>query len=243
VTVQTRALHYQADGLAMTGWLAQDDGRTDRRAGVLVFPAAPGLGTQVRDAAERLAGLGYVALGCDLYGGGRFFDDVDEALVLLAPLRTHAEGVRARAGGALAALAAQPTVDPARVAAIGYCFGGIMALELARGGADLAAVVGFHTPLRAIDPSRPIHIKGQVLICTGSEDREANLQDRAAFEAEMRQGGVDWRMSLYGGVYHSFTNPDADSYGKPDYARYNARAHARSWQEMLTLFDESLGPV
>jgi len=243
LTIKTQELHYEADGLSMTGWLARDEERSHRGPAVLIFPAAPGLGPQVRNAAERLAALGYVALGCDLYGGARFFDDVDEALVLLNPLRRRADGIRARAGAALAALAAQPWVDPARIAAIGYCFGGIMSLELARSGAALGAVVGFHTPLRAVNPDDPIHIKGQVLICTGSEDREANLQDRAAFEAEMRKGGVDWRMSVYGGVYHSFTNPDADRYNKPDYARYNPRAHERSWQEMLTLFDEALGPV
>jgi dienelactone hydrolase len=117
--ITAQKLQYQADGLEMSGWLAQDDRRTDQRPAVLVFPAAPGLGMQVREAAERLAALGYVALGCDLYGGGRFFDDVDEALMLLTPLRTRADGVRARAGAALAALVAQPVVDPARVAAIG----------------------------------------------------------------------------------------------------------------------------
>ena len=241
--IETTTLAYRADGLAMEGWLAFDPGATAPRPGVLVFPALPGLGVQVRNAAERLAELGYVGLGCDLYGGGRFYDDVEEAAKALNPIRNDPIATRRRARGALDALVARPEVDPARIAAIGYCFGGVCSLELARDGAPLAAVVGFHTPLRTTRPEDAPNITAAILICTGSEDREANVDDRATFEAEMRAGGVaDWRLSVYGGVYHSFTNPDADSYGKLDYARYDPRAHARSWAEMLTLFDEVFAP-
>lgn len=228
---------YRADGLQMLGHLAVEpaDGR---RPGVLVYPAAPGLGVQVKESAEALARLGYVAMGCDLYGEGRFFDDIDQAMGLLGPLRARPDGIRARSEGARAALAARPEVDPQKIAAIGYCFGGVMALELARTGCPLAAVVGFHTPLKPGSPADDRKIRAKVLICTGSEDREAPPADRVAFERAMTLAGVDWRMSVYGGVYHSFTNPDADSYGKPDYARYDAKARWRSWAEMLGLFDE-----
>jgi len=230
---------YEADGLAMQGWLALPEGQGPF-PGVLVFPAAPGLGTQIRTSTEALAKLGYAALGCDLYGDGTFFDDIDDAMALLVALRGRPDGVLRRARGAFDAFIALPAIDRARVASIGYCLGGLSSLELARSGARLAAVVGFHTPLgtRNIDDAR--NITARILICTGSEDREAGTEARAAFEQEMRHGGVaDWRISLYGNVYHSFTNPDADGYGKPDYARYDARAHRRSWNEMCALLDEA----
>ena len=241
--MRTEAIAYEADGLAMEGWLAFEEGFTAHRPGVLVFPAMPGIGTQVRNAAERLASEGYVALGCDLYGGGRFYDDLQMAGGLLSELRKRLDRVRARAAGGLRALIARPEVDPSRIAAIGYCFGGVMALELARSGADIAAVAGFHTPLGTSRPEDARNIKGKILICTGSKDVEANAAERGDFEAEMDAGGVDWRLSLYGGVYHSFTNPDADAYLKPDYARYDKAAHERSWKEMLMLFDEAIGSV
>jgi dienelactone hydrolase len=239
----THALPYRADGLAMSGWLAWNETATERRPGVLVFPAAPGLGVQVKAAAERLAGLGYVALGCDLYGEGRFYDEIDEAMALLTALRTRLDGVRARARGGFDALCALPQVDTSRIAAIGYCFGGLMSLELARSGADLAAVAGFHSPLeteRPQDAAAMTAMTAKILICTGSKDITAGPHAREAFGQEMDAAGVDWRMSVYGGVYHSFTNPDADGYGKPGYARYDKRAHERSWREMLALFDETI---
>jgi dienelactone hydrolase len=236
--MRTMTLDYEADGLAMQGWLAWDDAAAGPRPGVLVFPAMPGIGVQTRQSAERLAAAGYTALACDLYGNGAFYE-VDEAVPLLVALRARLEGIRARSRGAFDALRAQPMTDPARIAAIGYCFGGVSALELARDGADLAAVVGFHTPLRAARPQDARNIQAAILICTGSEDREANAEDREIFAQEMREGDVrDWRLSLYGNAYHSFTNPDADSYGKPDYARYDKRAHQRSWTEMSMLLAE-----
>jgi dienelactone hydrolase len=240
--LRTGILEYQADGLAMAGWLAYDEACPGPRPGVLVFPAAPGLGSQVRNAALRLAELGYVALGCDLYGGGRFFDGIEPPIDLLSDLRARLSGVRDRANGAMEALSRHAKVDASRIAAIGYCFGGVMALELARSGAPLAAAIGFHTPLLTERPQDAKNIKGRILICTGSEDREAGSDARAAFEAEMRAGGVDWHLSLYGGVYHSFTNPDAGFYQKPDYARYDPYAHERSWREMLDLLEEVFSP-
>lgn len=159
---------------------------------------------------------------------------------LLAALRQRVDGIRVRSRGAFHALAAQPVVDPQRIAAIGYCFGGVSSLELARDGADIVALVGFHIPLRTTRPDDARNIKAAILICTGSKDREATVEDRAAFKQEMRDGGVaDRRISLYDNVWHSFINPDADSYGKPDYARYDAHAHRRSWAEMSTFLAET----
>jgi dienelactone hydrolase len=127
------------------------------------------------------------------------------------------------------------------VAAIGFCFGGTMALELARSGADLAAVTGFHSGLATKKPEDARNIKGHVLVCLGADDPSIGADQRAAFEAEMKAGGVEYQLHLYGGVVHSFTNPEADAMRRPEFARYDGRADTRSWASMLALFDEVMG--
>jgi len=146
----------------------------------------------------------------------------------------------ARAG--LEILLAQAEVDPAKVAAIGYCFGGTMALELARGGADLAVVVGFHSGLSTQRPAQAGAVKAGILVCIGADDPLVPVEQRAAFEQEMRGAAVDWRMDIYGGAVHSFTNPNADLASIPGVA-YNQLADDRSWRAMLDFFDERFGPV
>ncbi len=240
--MHTETVEYQADGLRMLGHLATDAAPSGgRRPGVLVFPEAFGLSVHAKQRAERLAGLGYVAMAGDLHGEQYLTKGLDEALGLIGPLREDPARIRARAEGALAALLAHPEVDPDRIAAIGYCFGGTMALELARGGAKLGAVVGFHSGLATKAPQDASRITGKVLVCIGADDPSIDGPARAAFEAEMRQGKVNWQMSVYGGVVHSFTNPEADKMGRPAFAAYNAQADARSWSEMRTLFDEVFG--
>jgi dienelactone hydrolase len=132
--------------------------------------------------------------------------------------------------------------DEARVAAIGYCFGGTMALELARSGADVHAVVGFHSGLGTARPEDAANIKGKVLVQIGTEDALIPADQRADFEAEMRAGGVDWRMLLYGNAEHSFTNEAASSFNLPGIV-YDELADKRSWRAMLDLFDETFSPV
>ncbi len=231
-------LSYQADGLSMKSELFVAEAGASGRPGILVFPEAFGLGEHARARAERLAGLGFVALACDLHGGATVHDDLDTARGLIGALRADPLRTRARAKGGLDALLGRPEVDPARIAAIGYCFGGTMALELARSGADIAGVVGFHSGLATEAPQDAKHIRGRVLVCIGADDPGIDPAQRQAFEEEMRAGNVDWQMSLYGGVVHSFTNPAADRLGRPDFARYDAKADRRSWTEMMNLFDE-----
>lgn len=131
----------------------------------------------------------------------------------------------------------EPTVDPTKVAALGYCFGGTVALELARTGADIKAVVGFHPGLGSPRPEDSRNIKGKVLMCVGNNDPLVPQEQRRAFEEELTSAGVDWQMHLYGGVVHSFTHPRADRAGLL-YIRYDERADKRSWKAMLDLLDE-----
>ncbi len=232
-------LTYNADGLAMRSQLFFDPA-PGPRAGVLVFPEAFGLGDHAIGRAKRLADLGYVALACDLHGEGRFVDDLQEALSLLQPLFDDPSRTRARASGALQALTARPEVDASRVAAIGFCFP--MPLELARSGADLKAVVGFHTILSTSAPRNDARaIKARVLVCIGADDPFIPPEQRAAFESEMRDAAVDWQMHLYGRTVHSFTNREAAKRNMPDEIRYSTEADSQSWASLRELFSETLG--
>ena len=181
--------------------------------------------------------MGYVALASDLHGDGRLIDGLEEAIGLLQPLYAEPARTRARAGAGLAALAARPEVDADRIGAIGFCFGGTMALELARSGAAIKAVVGFHSGLATTAPKTDAKaIRAKILVCIGADDPFIPPDQRATFEAEMRDAGVDWQMHLYGGTVHSFTNQEAAKRNKPEAIRYSAEADARSWASMEQLF-------
>jgi dienelactone hydrolase len=236
------SLTYTADGLTMHSELYFEAGVTGKRPGILVFPEAFGLSEHAKSRAQRLAALGYVALACDLHGEGKIIGDLDTVMGIIGPLMAAPEHTRARAQGGLTALLARPEVEPSQIAAIGYCFGGTMSFELARSGAPIAGAVGFHSGLGTAAPQDAKNIKGKILACIGADDPGVNADQRAAFEAEMRAGKVDWQLNLYGGVVHSFTNPDADKLGRPDFARYDAKADTRSWTEMINFFNEIFTP-
>lgn len=235
--MQAELVHYAADGLAMAGRLYRDPARVGARPGVLVFPDAMGISGHTTDRAMRLAERGYVALACDLHGDGRYTEDLAEVMELLSPLQRSPERMRSRARGAFDLLLAQGDVDGARVAAIGYCIGGGIALELARDGAELAGAVAFHGQITTSHPDGAAHVRGKVLLSLGADDPYVPLKHRLRFEEEMRDAGVDWRMHLYGGVVHSFTIPGAERH-QPDANRYDPGADKRSWKEMLDFLDE-----
>ncbi len=234
-------LNYEADGLAMRGEFFAPEGE-GTRAAVLVFPEAFGLSEHAISRAKRLAELGFAALACDLHGEGQLIDDLPTAIGMVGGLIKAPDRIRDRSASALRALTARPEVDPARVAAIGFCFGGTMALELARSGAEVKAVVGFHSGLGTEAPRTDAKsIKGRVLVCIGADDPMIDAAQRADFEGEMRDAGVDWQMHLYGRTVHSFTNQGAGRRNMPDAIRYSPEADARSWAAMRELFGETLG--
>jgi dienelactone hydrolase len=237
MVTERRDIAYEVEGLEMIGRLALPDG-SDRRPAVLIAHEGNGLDDFQKTRADRFAELGYVALALDYHGGGRPLTDRSRINERLDRLSNDPSYARRVAAAGLAVLLDQPRSDPARVAAVGYCFGGSLVLELARAGADLKAVVGFHPGLydRRDDSSA---IRAAVLVCVGAEDPLIPIGDRIAFEDEMRDAGVDWRMIVYGGVKHSFTNPNIDALGIAALA-YNARADRQSWRAMLDLFDDVL---
>lgn len=237
--MKTEDIEYHADGARLVGYLAVDDSKPGRRPGVLVAPEGGGLVDLTKSIARRLAEAGYVAFAMDYYGDGKPLPDMTQAMPRIMAFMADPGGIRARASGALAVLAGQPQTDPDRLAAIGYCFGGTTVLELARSGADVKAVVGFHSGLSTARPQDAGQIRGKVLACIGALDPIIPPDQRAAFEQEMTDGGVDWRMNLYGGAGHSFTNPDVGALGRPGF-EYHAETDRRSWRAMLDLFDETL---
>jgi dienelactone hydrolase len=228
-------IEYSYEGLRLVGHLAVDDGRPGTRPAVLISHDAGGLSQHPKTTARRLAELGYVAFALDYYGDGEPLppEQIGPRFNEMAgnPLRT-----RGIAQASLEVLLGNEYADSSRVAAIGYCFGGTMALELARGGADLQAVVGFHSGLATTLPAEAGILTATVLVCIGADDPIIPPAQRLAFEEEMRGAGVDWRMDLYGGAVHSFTSPGAD--GSNPAIRYDRRADELSWKAMTDLFTE-----
>ena len=229
---------YEVDGIEMVGHLAFDDSVTGARAAVLVSHEGNGLGPHSKGKAERLAELGYCAFALDYHGGGALLP-IEEAGPKLTPMMEDLSITRRRALAGLDVLLAQPQADPDRLAAIGFCWGGAMSLEVARAHPNLKAMVGFH-PSMTISPDSK-DIKASVLMCVGTDDPFLPLADRLAFEEHMKDAGVaDWQIEVYGGIGHSFTNPDVDAMGIPG-LKFDAVADARSWQSMLRLFGETIG--
>lgn len=234
--VVTEVVPYTQNGTALKGFLAYDDAIAGKRPGVLVVHEYWGLNEFAKQRAEKLAEMGYVALAADMYGEGKVTQNPEEAMQLAGHIRSTPL-MRARVQAALQALTAQKLVDPQRLAAIGFCFGGTTVLELAYSGAPVRGVVSFHGGLTIPKPEDKQNIKASFLILHGADDPHIKPEDIAAFQEAMRQVGADWQMNIYGGAVHSFANPAAGS-DKSKGVAYNPKAAARSWQAMQLFLQE-----
>jgi dienelactone hydrolase len=235
--LRTEPVVYKQGDAVLEGYLAYDDSFQGKRPGVLVAHEWWGHNAYARQRAEQLAGLGYVAFALDIYGKGVSAKDAQEAAAMAGRYKGDRALLRARAAAALDVLKKSPLVDPQRLAAIGYCFGGTTVLELARSGADLRGVVSFHGDLSSPSPADSRQIKAKVLALHGADDPFVPPAQVAAFEDEMRKGGVNWQLVVYGGAVHTFTNPAAGNDPSRG-AAYNASADRRSWQAMKDFFAE-----
>jgi len=238
--MKTQDIEYHVAGTRYVGCYAVDETRAGKRPGVLVAPEGGGLVELTKSIAGRLAQAGFAAFAMDYYGDGQPLADMNQVMGRLGPWMADPAGIRQIATAALRVLTDQPETDAARLAAIGYCFGGTTVLELGRSGADLKAIVGFHSGLATARPADAANIKAKVLVCIGADDPIIPPEQRAAFEAEMNAGKVDWRMNLYGGAGHSFTNPEVGRLERPGFA-YHQPTDRRSWAAMMDLFGEALG--
>lgn len=239
--LRTETVEYKQGDTVLEGYLAYDDSVKGKVPGVLIVHEWTGLGPYVKKRAEQIAGLGYVGFAVDIYGKGVRPKDSKEAAAQAAIYRGDRALMRARAQAGLDQLKKYKFVDPARIAAIGYCFGGGTALELARSGADIAGAVSFHGNLDTPRPEDAKNIKAKILVCHGADDPYVNAEQVAGFQNEMRAGGVDWQMNIYGNAVHSFTNPDSGNDSSAG-AAYNKEADRRSWEAMKSFFKEIFLP-
>jgi dienelactone hydrolase len=237
--VKTEAVEYKDGAVTLEGQLAYDDAAKGPQPLVLVVHEWWGLNDYAKGRARQLAELGYVAFAVDMYGKGVLAKDANEAGALAGKMRGDRKAMRQRIAAALDAVKGNPRVDPKRIAAIGYCFGGTVVLELARSGADIAGVVSFHGGLDTPEPADARNTKCKVLVLSGADDRSVPMAQVSAFEEEMRGGKVDYAVTLYGGAVHAFTNPASGNDPTKNVA-YNEKADKRSWQAMKDFFVEIL---
>lgn len=233
-----RTVEYRQGDTVLEGYLAYDDSVKGKRPGVLVIHEWGGLGAYEKGRAHQLAELGYVAFAADIYGKGVRPAGPELAAKEAAKYRGSDRSLlRARGAAGLDTLAKLPQVDPERLAAIGYCFGGTAALELARSGAKLNGVVSFHGGLNTPNPSDAKNIHGRVLVLHGADDPYVKPEEVDVFQKEMRQAKVDWQMNYYGGAVHSFSNPRSGNDPSKG-AAYDKNADQRSWEAMKLFFGE-----
>ena len=238
--IQTREVPYTAaDGTRLVGYHAWDDAISGPRPGVIVVHEWWGLNDYAKRRARDLAALGYSALAVDMYGDGRNTQHPDDAKAFMNAALADPAIPKARFQAGLDLLQAQPQTDPARLAAIGYCFGGKVVLDMARQGLPLAAVVSFHGALVTATPATPGSVKAKVLVEHGAADSFITPEQIAAFKAEMDQAGADYRFVELPGAKHGFSNPDADAHkGHGLDLGYQKEADERSWADMQALFKE-----
>lgn len=229
-----KSVTYANQGATFNGYLAYDENIKEKRPGILVVHEWWGLNDYARKRAQMLAGLGYVALAVDMYGDGKTAMHPGDAGKFSSELMKNFDVARERFLAAMEVLRQQPMVDPTRIAAIGYCFGGGVVLNMARQGTDLKGVASFHGSLKPVKPAQPGKVKAKVLVLHGADDNFITKEEIEAFKKEMTDAGVEYQFISYPGAVHSFTSPDADALGKKFNMpiAYNAEADKKSWDEL-----------
>lgn len=241
--VTGREVSYTAGDTTLKGYLAFDTAVKGPRPGVLVIHEWWGHNAYARKRAEMLAGLGYVALAVDMFGDGKTADHPKDAGAFAAAVMGDIEVGEARFRAAMAFLQAQKQTDPERLAAVGYCFGGAIALHMARIGLPLDAVASFHGNLSPQKEAREGKVKARILVCNGQDDSFIPREQIEAFHREMNDANVDYRFENYPGAVHGFTNPEATALGRKfnlDLA-YNEKADRKSWDALKDLLKGVFG--
>jgi len=225
---------YEVDGVTLTGYLAYDDAVEGERPGVLVVHEWWGHNDYVRRRAEMLAGLGYTAFALDMYGDGKSTTHPDDANKFMTEVFSNMEAGTKRFVAARDILESHPTTDAGKTAAIGYCFGGNIALQMARSGMDLDGVASFHGNLSTQNPAQPGSIQAKILVMHGADDPLVPPEQVEAFKSEMEAANADMTFIAYPGAVHAFTNPGAtelgQTYNMP--IAYDESADKQSWAEL-----------
>lgn len=236
MTINTRYFDYDIDGKTYEAAIASD-GNT-ARPGILVCHAWAGRSEFEIEKAQALAGLGYTGIAVDLYGKGVLGSTTEECQALMTPFVDDRSMLQKRLASILSVIKDQPEVDSTKLAAIGFCFGGLCVLDLARSGADVKGVVSFHGLLGAPGNTKT-KIPAKILALHGWDDPMAPPSDVEALGNELDTALADWQLHAYGGTMHAFTNPNAND---PDFGTvYNKKADQRSWVAMKNFLGEILG--
>jgi dienelactone hydrolase len=238
--VKEMLLEYDHQGTVCEGFVAYDEVMEGKRPGVIVVHEWNGINPQILERCRLLAKLGYVAFAADIYGKGIRPSNREESAKQAGIYRSDRPLMRSRANAALSEIRKLPQVDAARIAVMGYCFGGGVALEQARSGADILGAVSFHGNLDTPDPDDAKNIRAKILVLHGAADPHVPTEQVQAFQQEMESAGVDWQLVMYGHAVHSFTNPGAGDDPSRGSA-YNEKADRRSWEAMQTFFIELFG--
>ncbi len=239
--VKTEAVQYRDGDQVLTGYLSYDDALTGPRPGVMVVHEWWGLNDYAKKRAEMLAELGYVAFAADMYGDNKVTTHAPDAKGWMMQITENQAAWQQRALAGLETLKASDKVNPQRLAAVGYCFGGATVMQLAYAGADLDGVVSFHGSLPPASADQQENIKASVLVAHGEKDPMVPAERINAFRQALDAAGADWQMVTYAGAEHAFTNPDADKSGVPG-LKYDPKADARSWALMQDFLKEVLAP-
>lgn len=237
MAIATRAVTYRDQDTALTGWLAWDDAGRRPLPGLLLVHGGAGLDDHAKGQARRYAAHGYAVLACDMLGDG-VAGDRERVMACLTGLRGDPQRLSRRAHAGLAALAACPEAG-GRLAAVGFCFGGLAVLTLARSGAGLAAVVSVHGSLAAVRPAEPGTVTTKVLACHGALDPHVPLADVTRFAEEMNHAQADWQLIMYGGAMHGFTHEHAVPGAMPGVA-YHQVADQRSFAAIQAFLADAL---
>ncbi len=237
-TVKLRPVEYKIGDQAFEGVFVYSTANKGKVPGVLMVHNWLGISDETKKQAERMAKLGLAVFAVDVYGKGVRPKGQKEAMELAGKYKSGDRKLyRERLLRGLEVLRAQKEVDPTKIVAVGYCFGGTGVIELARAGADVQAVVSFHGGLDSPNPADGKNIKAKVLALQGADDPFVKPEDIAAFQNEMRNNHVDWEMAFYGGAVHSFTDVTAGNDPKTGGA-YNQEADERSFAAFTDLINE-----
>ncbi|NQV54172.1 MAG: dienelactone hydrolase family protein [Flavobacteriales bacterium] len=231
---------YEADSITMKGYLAYDASIEGKRPGVIVVHEWWGHNEHTRNAADKLAKEGYVAFALDMYGDGKTAEHPEDAGAFAGAVMQNFDGAQARFNAALKVLIDDAHSDPEHLAAIGYCFGGGVVLNMARQGAELDAVATFHGSIGPIEPAQPGVVNARLLVMNGKDDPFVSADAIASFKAEMDSAGVEYEFVNYPGAVHAFTNPAATEKGKKFELplAYNKEADEKSWAKLLAFLAE-----
>ena len=234
--IETRTVEYRDGDTVLEGHMAWDDTAHDPRPGVLVSHAWAGRSEFEENRAERLAELGYVGFALDVYGKGVLGASKEENAALMQPLLDDRAMLQRRLQAALEQMRKQKEVDPVRVAAMGYCFGGLCVLDLARIGADVLGVASFHGLFGKPGNTDGNRVAAKVLVMHGWDDPMATPEQVLALTEELNEMGADWQIHAYGNTLHAFTKPSAND---PEFGMvYSPAAEARSWQNLQLFLAE-----